>query len=158
MKGDVGPPEHSVSSDPDTGARVHQMTSHASINHPAYFLQSSFFPDGRSLIFTSYRPGAPPLFEAGFPDGPIRQLTDGDAIHPFSPAIHPSGHEIFFVRGGSIWSIDRRSLAERMVVSFEGAQLGECSLGDGGDWITAAIKKGSTNGVVTGRSDGGEWR
>jgi len=158
MKGDLGPPEHSVSSDPDTEARVHRMTAHASINHPAYFLQSSFVPDGRSLVFTSYRTGAPQLFEAVFPEGPIRQLTDGEAIHPFSPAIHPSGAEIYFVRGGSIWSIDRRSLAERLVVSFAGAPGGECSLGDGGEWITAAIKQGSTNGLVTGRADGAEWR
>src|ERR1051325_8065537 len=113
MKGDVLASEHSVSTDPDTGARVHQLTAHSSISHPTYFLQSSFFPDGQAMVFTSYRTGAPQRFEATFPDGPLRQLTDGDAIHPFSPAIHPSGDEIFFVRGGSILSVARNTLAER---------------------------------------------
>src|SRR5258708_6969292 len=158
MKGLICPPEHSTFSDPDTGARVHQVTSHPSINHPTYFLQSSFFPAGRSLVFTSYRTGSPQLFQAAFPEGPIRQLTGGDAIHPFSPAIHPSGERVFFVRGGSIWSIEIAGLEERLIVSFEGTQLGECSLGGGDEWITAAIKQGSTNGIVTGRADGGDWR
>jgi hypothetical protein len=138
--------------------RVHQMTDHPSINHPTYFLQSSFFPDGRSLVFTSYRTGSPQLFEVSFPDKQVRQLTNGDPIHPFSPAISPSGEEVFFVRGGSIWSIRKASLRERLVVSFEGSQLGECSLGDNGTWIVAAIRHAGGNGVVTGRTDGSGWR
>ncbi len=138
--------------------RVHRMTDHPSINHPTYFLQSSFFPDGRSLVFTSYRTGSPQLFSLGFPGKEVRQLTSGAPIHPFSPAISPSGEEVFFVRGGSIWSIQKASLRERLVVSFEGAQLGECSLGDHGAWITAAIRHAGGNGVVVGRADGSGWR
>lgn len=158
MKGDLSPPEHSVSIDPDTGARVHQLTNHLSINHPTYFLQSSFFPDDGSLVFTSYRTGTPQLFETSFPGGPIRQLTGGEPIHPFSPAIDSAGREVFFVRGGAIWTVDRSSLAERQVIAFENAQLGECSLGDGGAWITAAIRQGAAGGIVTGRADGTGWR
>src|SRR5580700_6460282 len=79
-----------------TGARVTQLTNHPSINHPTYFLQSSFTPDGRALIFTSYRSGDAQLFEASLPGGEIRQLTGGAPIHPFSPAIHPGGETIFF--------------------------------------------------------------
>jgi Tol biopolymer transport system component len=33
------------------------MTSHNSIRHRAYFLQRSFTPDNRHLIFTSFRVG-----------------------------------------------------------------------------------------------------
>src|SRR5439155_12976492 len=109
-------------------------------------------PDGSALIFTSYRSGSAQLFEAAFPDGEIRQLTDGPAIHPFSPAIHPGGGRIFFVRGGGVWEIDRTSLVERLIVEFAGAQLGECSLGAGGEWLTAAIKQGSCCGIVIGRA------
>jgi hypothetical protein len=54
--------------------------------------------------------------------------------------------------------VDRASLAERCIVEFSGAQLGECSLGMGGDWVTAAIKHGGTCGIVVGRSDGSQWR
>src|SRR5579871_6334621 len=120
--------EHSQYQDPQTGARIHQLTNHPSISHPTYFLQSSFTPDGRTLIFTSYRSGSSQLFEVAFPDGEIRQLTDGPAIHPFSPAIHPDGERIFFVRGGEVWVIGRRTLAEQRIAAFGGAQLGECSL------------------------------
>ena len=84
-----------------------------------YFLQSSFTPDGRTLIFTSYRTGSAQLFEiCPYPDGEIRQLTGGPAIHPFSPAIHPDGGRIFFVRGGGIWEIDRGTLEEHCIVDF----------------------------------------
>ena len=129
MKGDRFPSEHSTYLDRSTGARVHQLTAHPSINHPTYFLQSSFTPDGRALIFTSYRSGSAQLFEiCPFPGGEIRQLTDGPSMHPFSPAIHPDCKRIFFVRGGGIWQVDRASLAEDCMIDFPGAQLGECSL------------------------------
>lgn len=151
-------PELRVHSDRATGARITQLTGHPSINHPTYFLQSSFTPDGSALIFTSYRTGSAQLFEVSLPDGGIRQLTAGPAIHPFSPAMHPSGGRIFFVRGGGVWEIDRTSLAERAIVEFPGAQLGECSPGAGGEWLTAAIKQGSACGIAIGRADGSRWR
>ncbi len=150
--------EYSTFIDRATGARVHQLTNHPSINHPTYFLQSSFTPDGRAVIFTSYRTGEAQLFEVEFPDGEIRQLTRGPAIHPFSPAIHPAGGLVFFVRGGGIWEIERRKLEERRIVEFAGAQLGECSMGAGGEWLTAAVKQGAQSGLVTGRADGSDWR
>ena len=157
-KGSRHASEHSVRTDAATGGVVHQMTRHESISHPTYFLQTSFTPDGRFLVFASYRTGSAQLFEAAFPDGEIRQLTDGPDIHPYSPAIHPDGRRIFFVRGGEIWVIDRANLEESRLAAFAGAQLGECSLGDGGEWITAAIKHGNLCGVVAGRTDGRDWR
>ncbi len=148
--GYVWPGEHSSFRDPVTGARVHQMTSHASISHPTYFLQRSFTAGNRALIFTSYRTGSAQIFEAIFPDGPIRQITSGDPIHPFSPAILPDGN-LLFVRGGSIWS-DHREVAR-----FDGAQLGEPSFSSDGEWVVAAYKHGTENGLFTGRIDGSAW-
>jgi hypothetical protein len=159
MKGSRFPSEHSSYRDKATGALVHQLTSQPCINHATYFLQSSFTSGGTALVFISYREGnAAQLFEiAPFPGGEIRQLTDGVAIHPFSPAIHPDGHRIFFVRQGGIWSLDRETLAEICIVDFPGAQLGECSLGEGGQWLTAAAKRGAESGIVAGRADGSGW-
>jgi hypothetical protein len=134
------------------------MTNGPSINHLTYFLQSSFTPDTSRLIFTSYRTGAAQLFDAAFPDGAIRQLTGGAPIHPYSPSLSPEGDRVFFVRGGSIWFLDLLTLNETLVVDFADAQLGECTLGDRGRWITAAIKQGAQQGLVTGRADGSEWR
>ncbi|MEZ5402129.1 MAG: hypothetical protein R2729_20820 [Bryobacteraceae bacterium] len=147
--------EHRVFSE---APRVHQMTAQPCINHATYFLQSSFTPDDEALLFVSYRSGDAQLYRIRpFPGGDIEQLTDGAAIHPFSPAIQPDGSGVFFVRGGSIWRLDLATLAETRIVEFPGAQLGECSPGDGGRWLTAAAKRGSESGIVAGRADGTGW-
>lgn len=152
------PSEHSSSRDRVTGLTVHQMTNHPSINHATYFLQSAFAPGNGQLLFTSYRSGQAQFFEAAFPDGEIRQLTGGPPVHPFSAAFHPSGEKIFFVRGDTILELDRKTLAERQIVRFPGAQLGECSPDPSGAWLTAAVKQGGQCGLVAGRADGNEWR
>lgn len=157
-KGTVLPSEHSTRIDSVTGATIHQITSADAISHPSYFLQRSFTPDNKQLIFTSYRSGTAQLFAAGFPDGEIRQLTDGAAIHPFSPAILPGGELILFVRTGSIWELNLNTLEERQIVAFDNAQFGECSFSNDGEWITAAVKQGQQSGIVSGRRDGSEWR
>lgn len=158
-KGAVWPSEHSTYVDRATGALVHQMTSYPAINHATYFLQSSFSPDGEALLVVSYRSGSAQLYEINpFPSGEIRQLTDGIPVHPFSSAFHPSGDRIFFVRKGGIWQIRRDTLEETCIVDFPDTQLGECSLGAGGEWLTAAAKRGSESGIVAGRADGAEWR
>ncbi|MDA1314002.1 MAG: hypothetical protein O2968_11750 [Acidobacteria bacterium] len=153
-KGAIYPSEYSSFNDEATGARIHQITNAPSINHPTYFLNSSFTPDQQALIFTSYRTGEAQLFEAAFPDGEIRQLTDGAAIHAFSPAISTGGGSIYFVRGGSVWAIERTTLEETQVAAFDG-QLGECSLSRDGEWFTAACKSGQQSGIVVGRTHPG---
>ena len=158
-KGDLLPSEHSTRRDQATGAVVHQMTATASIQHATYFLQSSFSPDGQALLVVSYRTGAAQLYEiAPFPGGPMRQLTDGAAIHAFSPAYTGDGANILFVRGGGVWELDRATLNERCIVEMPETQLGEISIGDGGRWLVAAAKRGAQSGIVTGRVDGTEWR
>lgn len=154
-KGSLYPSEHLTFRDRATGVPIHQMTRHPSINHLSHCLQDSFTPDGRGLIFTSHRSGGPQLFEANFPGGLIRQLTDGAPVQPFSPVMDPEGELIYFVRGGSVWSIDRSNLEERCIASFGQAQLGECSLA--GEWITASARQGSQPGLVVGRIDGTGW-
>lgn len=156
-KGTRLPAESLVFSDPATGARVVQITSHPSTNHLSYFLQSSFTPDGGTLLFISCRTGEAQLYEAAFPEGSIRQLTAAAPIHAYSPTLAPDGATVYFVRGGAIWRLDRATLAESVVVEVEGAQLGECTLGDEGRWLTAAYKRGSEQGLVAGRADGRDW-
>ena len=148
--------EYSSFTDPATGARIHQLTSAPAISHPTYFLQRSFTPDNRTLIFTSYRTGSAQLFETDFPDGEIRQLTSGDAVHPYSPAILPDGR-ILFVRSGAIWTLRRDTLQEELVMRFENGQLGECSFSPDGQWITAAAKIDGLNALVAGCVDGSKW-
>jgi hypothetical protein len=158
VKNTLYPSEYSLERDASTGAVVHKLTSAPCINHATYFLQSSITPDGRALLFTSYRTGSAQLFSVEpFPAGPIRQWTGAEPIHPFSPAIHPGGEIVFFVRGGAIFQIRRDTLQESEIVRFDGAQLGEVSLSPCARWLTAAAKRGSVNGIVAGRTDGSGW-
>jgi oligogalacturonide lyase len=141
-----------------TGANVCQVTEGPAVNHPTYFLQSSFFPGGREMFFTSYRTGAAQLFEASLDSGEARQITGGAAVHPFSAALHPDGETLVFTRGGGLWAIHRRTREERCIMDRAGAQLGECSVSRDGEWLTAAFKSGNDCGLVAGRFDGSAWQ
>jgi len=155
MKGDQFPSE--ALPQPPAG-QPWQLTSAPAINHSTYFLQSPLSPDGRTLLVISNRSGAAQLYSIdSFPTGPIRQWTDGPPIHAFSPAFHPSGHEIYFVRGGEVWAIEPESLRERRIAAFEGAQLGEVSLSADARFLTAAIKHNGANGIATGSVNGAGW-
>jgi hypothetical protein len=154
VKGARGPSEHALFSDPETGATVHRLTGHRSISHPTYFLQCSFTEDQSRVLFTGYRSGSAQLFEAGFPNGGVRQLTGDDPVHPFSALIAPGG-AVLFVRGGSIWRLDRESLEEALVADSRG-QLGECSLDSSGSWYVAACKRNGGWGLLVGTVDGRE--
>jgi len=134
-----------------------QMTSHGSISHPSYFLQSSFLPDDKSLFFTSYRSGAPQLYLATYPDGEITQLTDGIPVHPFSAAYHQRSGSIIFTRRGALWAVDATTLEERLIFDLGDGQLGEPSLCPDGEWLTAAFRRGGQRGLVVGRLDGTAW-
>ncbi len=141
-----------------TGAQIRQITEGPFISHPTYFLQSSFFPGGREMFFTSYQTGAAQLFEASLDSGATRQITAGEPIHPFSAALHPDGETLVFTCGGGLWAIKRDTLRERLIIDHHGAQLGECSISRDGEWLTAAFKSGAQCGLVAGRVDGSGWQ
>lgn len=141
-----------------TGTTIHQLTQFPSINHNLYFLNRSFSPDGRQVIFTSYRDGQPNLYEIVFPDGDIRQLTEGPDLHPFSACLSHNGSSIFFTRAGAVWKLHRQSLEERCLARFESAQLGECNLSSSGTWLVTAIRQNGQSGVAVVQTDGSEAR
>jgi oligogalacturonide lyase len=156
-KGSIFPSEAAWSVDRVTGARVRQITSESSVNHPSYFLHRCFLPGDARMFFTSYRSLSPQLYLATYPDGDFVQLTDGPAIHPFSAALRPGGDDIVFARGGSFWSLSIRDFREERIVEVPGAQFGEPSISADGDWITAAYRLGEERGIAAGRIDGTGW-
>ncbi|WP_031495802.1 TolB family protein [Bryobacter aggregatus] len=136
-------------------AVVTQITDGSAISHPSYFLQSSFFPGDNELFFTSYRDGSAQLYASG---PPVRQLSFGPVgIHPFSPALHPNGGELCFVRAGGIYSLNYTTLALREITRRDGASIGECSISADGNWLVAAAKIDGQNGILCGRWDGTGW-
>jgi len=141
-----------------SGARIRRLTSHPSINHPSYFLHSSFLPGDGRLFFTSYRSGSPQLFLAEYPEGEIVQLTDGPPIHPFSPMLHPAGNQILFARVSSLSALNLETLEETTIIDIPRVQFGEPSISPDGAWLTAAYRMGDERGLAVGQSDGSGWR
>jgi hypothetical protein len=156
-KGATFPSEHRRLRDEKTGALIHQLTNHPSINVNLYFLNCGFTPDQKTVVFTSYRSGKPNLFKLTFPDGAITQLTDCDGLHAYSGCISCDGSEVYFTRQGAIWAVSLGNYRERLLASFgNDAQLGECSLSASGKWITTAAKRGGKPGIVAAKTDGSE--
>jgi len=145
--------------DPSTGVLVRQLTTGNHISHPSYFLQSSFYPGDEQLFFTSYQDGVAQLYDCPYPYAePVRQLTFGpQGIHPFSPALHPDGEHICFVRAGAIFKVNRHTLHTAEITRRDGASIGECSISTDGQWLTAAAKIDGQNGILAGRWDGSGW-
>ena len=129
--------------------KVTQVTDGPAISHPSYFLQSSFFPGGREMFFTSYRSGDAQVWKASLETGEQTQLTQGAPVHPFSAALH--GETLVVTKGGALWAGDR------CIFEFKDAELGECSISPDGEWLTAAYKRGKGWGLVTGRFNGADW-
>jgi dipeptidyl aminopeptidase/acylaminoacyl peptidase len=137
---------------------VRQITDGPWISHPTYFLQSSFFPGGRSMFFTSYRSGSAQLWRASLETDETHPITSGAPIHPYSAALHPDGTRFVVTRGGGLWSVGLTPGSDRRVFELAGAELGECSISPDGEWLTAAYKQGPQCGIVAGRFDGSGWR
>ncbi len=137
-----------------------QLTSGLAISHPTYFLQSSFFPGDEALFYTSYASGSAQIYECPYPTGnPAHQLTQGETgIHPFSPALHPNGEDLCYVRAGAVLKLNHKSGIETEITRRDGASIGECSISADGLWLTAAAKIDGQNGILCGRWDGTGWR
>jgi hypothetical protein len=131
---------------------VRQITDGQAISHPGYFLQSSFYPGGREMFFTSHRTGEAQVWRASLETGEQTRITRGAPVHPFSAALHPDGKTLIVTRGGGLWADDRS------VFEWAGAQLGECSISPDGEWLTAAYRRGGESGLVAGKYDGTGWR
>lgn len=140
--------EYSSFADSVTGNRVQRLTGAPAISHPPYFLQSAFTLDGNALFFTSYRNGSAQLYLLDYPDGEIRQLTDGAPIHPYSPALSRDGREIFYVAGSAVMAVSLLTQHARLVIDVPGAQLGEVSLDASGEWAVTAEKREGRNALL----------
>ena len=151
--------EYRRSTDPRTGTTIHQLTTAPCINHPPYFLTSALTPDERYLLFTSYRTGAPQLYEIELLKGPIRQLTAVAGLHPYSAVITADGAEVLYTRrdeagGGVIEALRRDDPTCRLVCRLPGAQLGECSVSADGKWVVTAMKRGDRHGIAVAATSG----
>jgi oligogalacturonide lyase len=133
---------------------VTQITHGTQPSNATYFLQQSFLPGDRALMFISYADGAPQIYEVSLDSGEQRQITRGAGIHPFSAAQHPDDMEIVFTRRDSLCAVDRRTLAERTIARCDGASVGEASISPDGDCLTAAFRRADERGLLVAAWDG----
>ncbi len=153
-KASVHPSELREFQDDQTGAHIYQLTNDTSINHNLYFLTSSFTPDQKHLIFTSYRSGKPNFFKLEFPNGDIMQLTDADDVHGYSGVISKDGSELFYTQADAIKAIHLDSFEERVLAEFPGGSLGECSVSADERFIVTAMKRDDKSHITVTATDG----
>lgn len=134
------PGESRAQVDEKTGARLWQMTDRPCINHTLYFLTDSFLPDERSLVFTSYRTGEPNFFSAGFPEGPVVQLTDEQGINGFSAILTRDGRRLLFTQGSRIMALNMDDHSLDQIADFPGGKLGEVDLSADERWVVSAVR------------------
>ncbi len=126
--------------DKQTGATIWQMTAHPTINHTLYFLTDSFLPDEQSLVFAGTRTGESNFFQACFPEGEIRQLTDQPDINGFSAVLTRAGRKLLYTCGSSIHMLDMEDLSHEVIADFPGGKLGEVDLSADEKWVVSAVR------------------
>ncbi len=141
--------EYALTRDRETGARVHRLTGHPSINHSFFFLNPSFRPGHPGQVgFVTHRGGRPQvcLFDEAAREAVC--LTDREAVQPFSPAFGPDGAALYYTtRLGEIWERRLTDGAERRLAVLADAGVGECSLSADGRRLVTAFKRGARHGV-----------
>ena len=99
--------------DPDTGARVMQLTGDGSDNVHLYFTSESFAGSGSErLVFGSNRTGRYQLYQLEIRQRRLVQLTDGEAVRPTQACLSPGGR-LFYFDGPAMRSLRLDTLEDR---------------------------------------------
>ena len=148
-KGDVIAGEYRELRDARTGARIHQLTGHASINHSLFFLNPSFRPGRNAQVaFVSHRAGWAQLCLFDFAGCDARCLTERRDLQAFSPGFDAGGGAMYFTtRDGGVWRLDLESREETLLARLEGAGVGECSASADGKFLVTAFKRQGRHGL-----------
>jgi oligogalacturonide lyase len=105
--------------DSRTGARVRQVTNHASIHHhPFYYLPCMDNAMAR-LFFVSHRTGRPQIWCEVRATGELQQLTEQPDIAEWS--VHPShdGCFVYYTAGQGAWRAATASGAAECLLDFD---------------------------------------
>ncbi len=129
-RGRVYPPEARTFSDEVTGARIRQVTDHASIHHQPFFFVPAYDDSMTRLIFVSHRSGRPEIFAEDRASGRLAQLTERAGIAEYS--IYPShdGRYVYFAAGKAGFRVHTETQREEQLVDL--GDLGEIHLREAG--------------------------
>ena len=122
-RGTYYPSESRGFTDPRTGARVRQVTSHPSIHHHPFYYLPAYDDNMERLYLVSHRTGRPELFAELRDGGELLQLTERDDLNEWS--FHPShdGNHVYFTAGAGAWRGNVSSLEEEQLADFGGGGI-----------------------------------
>ena len=113
-RGDVFPSEKREFEQPETGARVLQLTDQPCRNVNAYYNHEQFINGSERLVFHSDRTGVRQLYSVDLTSGQIVQLTDtSDGLGSW--AVDTQHDVIYYSHGGQIFRLDPEALTEEVV-------------------------------------------
>ncbi len=151
-KGKIYPAEGHQFSDPTTGAKIRQVTDHASIHHQPFFFIPAYDADMSRLFFVSHRTGAPQIFCEILESGDLLQLTDREDLHEWSVYPTRNGKYVLFTAGVGAWRLNLETLKEEQLVNFDnaamiddgmvGASMGTTALSWNSKWWAVPVKWG----------------
>lgn len=158
MKGARYAPESRTFTDPRSGRRIRQVTTHASIHHHPFFFVPAYDRHGRRLIFVSHRTGAPQIFYEDRASGALVQATSRGDIAEWSIYPSPDGRYVYFTAGTGAWRIDLESFEEKQLADFGavemrekgmiGAAMGTTALSADGRWWAIPIRAGKISRFI----------
>jgi oligogalacturonide lyase len=156
VKGSLLAPEARWFTDPASGRRIRQVTSHPSIHHHPFFFVPPWDDAMRRLLFVSHRTGTPQLFAEV--DDRLVQLTDRPQLSEWS--FHPShdGRFVVFVAGTQAIRLDLETLQEHVLADFGdvemrekgmvGAAMGTTTVSRDDRWWAIPVKAGGVSRFV----------
>ena len=139
--------------DAHTGARVRQVTHHASIHHHPFYYLPCMDDAMTRLFFVSHRTGRPEVFCELRNSGELQQLTDQPDLAEWS--VHPShdGRYVYSMAGQGAWRVatstgqadcllDFGGLAGREA-GMVGAAMGTTTVSHDDRWWAVPVKIGA---------------
>ena len=99
--------------DPDTKARVMQLTGDGSDNVHLYFTSESFFGGGSDrIVFGSNRSGKFQFYLLEIREKKLIQLTDGERLEPQQACLSPNGR-LFYFDGSILRTLELNTMDDR---------------------------------------------
>lgn len=151
-RGRLFPAEASWARDPETGARVRQVTHADAVHHHPFFFVPAYDGAMRRLIFISHRTGSPQIFFEDRASGELVQVTDRPDLAEWSIQPSPDGRYVYFTAGTAAWRVNLDSFAEEQLAEFGdvqmrehgmvGAAMGTTALSASGRWWAVPVKCG----------------
>jgi hypothetical protein len=150
--------------DPETSVGGWQLTSFPSHSMHLGYLQNSFTPDARTLLFVCQRSAARDapwdLFRVDTDGLNLTQLTDADDAR--AAVLGPGGEAAYLCRGGSLWRVTLADAREEEVARCDDVEeamgLSGYLAHDGAYYFARAQLKGGAPGVARFALDGSESR